>query len=174
MVVISVGCRLRGIVDLDLIAVDDLDTKVSAGGIVLCVRQGRALRRRVQIEALLRLSHELSWRVELPRDSARPIDEKPCDGEPRVRPTDDGDHSWLLLVDYLDLTCQLAEAPFLEQLVRAIYSLSLWVELKLLQKWEQRRFLFASCSQDHMATHKLEHLYFSSGISSLDQSVILH
>lgn len=81
MVVVSVCCSLRGIVDLDLVAVDYLDAQVSAGGVVVCVGQRRALGGRVDVEPLLGLPHELSRSIELPRYSARSVDEEPCDRE---------------------------------------------------------------------------------------------
>jgi hypothetical protein len=81
MIVISVSCRLGGIVNLDFITVDDLDPQMSARGIVVCAGQRGALWRGIQVEALLRVSHELSWCIELLCDSTRSVDEKPCDGE---------------------------------------------------------------------------------------------
>jgi hypothetical protein len=81
MIVISVSCRLGGVVNLDFITVDDLDPQMSARGIVVCAGQRGALWRGIQVEALLRVSHELSWCIELLRDSTRSVDEKPCDGE---------------------------------------------------------------------------------------------
>lgn len=90
-----------------------------------------------------------------------------------MRPTDDRDHCRLLLVDDFDLTDQLTESSFPEQLIRVVDTLTLRVQVELLQERKNWGLLLASTCQYNMATHELNHVYLSVRISCFHQSMIL-